>query len=90
MNTATDSTGRPFPTTAPHILPTRPIPTPHLLDLARAASAFAAAAQRGVSRLGERLHAAEDDAASAEGWQISRARWGGRTYRHPGFERKAQ
>ena len=40
-----------------------------------------------VARVGDRLHADEDAAALAAGWDVTQTRWGGRTYRHPGFPR---
>lgn len=70
------------PDLAPHILPThRPVARLALLRLTGAV----AAARGAVAQLTDRLHADGDTFAAAEGWQITRTRWGGRTYRHPGF-----
>lgn len=75
--------------TAPHFLPTtRPV---------RLVCTFRLPGKSGVgvldrlavlvARVGDRVHADEDTAARAAGWDVTSTRWGGRTYRHPGFPR---
>lgn len=62
-----------------------------ILQLVRAARALAqrpASLMARLERFSDKLHAEGDAFAEAEGWQITRTRWGGRTYRHPGFVRE--
>lgn len=62
-----------------------------ILQLVRAARALAhrpASLTARLERYADKLHAKGDAIAEAEGWQITRTRWGGRTYRHAGFVRE--
>ena len=43
-----------------------------------------------VSAWADRLFAAEDAAARAEGWEVTRRRWGCRTYRDPRIRATAE
>lgn len=71
--------------TGPHFLPTARPAAVRLGGALDAVLDIAARVLTLVDRLGDRLHAEGDEFAAAEGWQVTRTRWGGRTYRHPGF-----
>lgn len=79
---------------APHFIEPRPTgvtTTLRILQLVRAALALAqrpASLTARLERYTDKLHADGDAFAKAEGWQITRTRGGGRTYRHPGFVRE--
>lgn len=77
--------------TAPHFLSTRTVSTVSVprLSLSRLSGLRSALASV-VARVGDRVHSDGDAFAEAEGWQITRTRWGGRSYRHPGFVQRQE
>lgn len=71
--------------TAPHLLTTRQPGQAAVAHIARAVSAVVTAPARLAALLGDQFHAADDARATADGLEVTSTRWGGRTYRHPGF-----
>lgn len=71
--------------TAPHFLPARRSAGVRIADGLDAVLDAAARLSTLLDRLGDRVHAEGDEFAASEGWQITKMRLGGRTYRHPGF-----
>ena len=59
--------------------------SPHLTGRTSRLKGFATRVEHAAGRLGRWAHAREDEQALSQGWQVTHERWGGRTYRHPGW-----